>query len=556
MNEKISSYSSLKKLTGLSLKSLQKFFLNNRTLSSGENFFAEINIFNPANRSLLFAFFLFFAVAICGYLSVMILSVPYRDDWYRYFWNSHVGGSEALRSGTALVEFLFYLSDIVTDAAPFTNILSCAVLAYMACIFLKMLKVGIKDKWKIICFVPIVVNPFLLEVMLFRFDNFFITLSLLIVTIAAYLSIKNDKIHFITQSLLLFLSLFVYQAAISVYLTILVYEFIKKIRLGNKLIATIQQMKYWFYSIIVSALGYMPLLQCLNYYKTEDGSVLVLPYNWENTKMVMNNIFGYFNTLYNDWVHSVIGFILLIIVCIFVVNSLIKTMKITKSIGSVLLVSFCLFVLIICPSGLYICLKYKETALVPPRLLCGAGAFIAIVNYEVYLLLKKTKITDFFIKTILCLTITWNLMFLNSAVNIMRENFKFRSLLEYDIAKDVFELSKTYPEISHFEIVGEVETQATTNFFKLYPIMNKIFPEKFNIFTYYRLGFMHNGLKEELENERSVFFNNPKYHSKQLIKECMSYDLYILDNRILYIVLKKDVDREKRPRFIMKVGRK
>ena len=195
MNEKISSYSSLKKLTGLSLKSLQKFFLNNRTLSSGENFFAEINIFNPTNRSLLFAFFLFFAVAICGYLSVMILSVPYRDDWYRYFWNSHVGGSEALRSGTALVEFLFYLSDIVTDAAPFTNILSCAVLAYMACIFLKMLKVGIKDKWKIICVVPIVVNPFLLEVMLFRFDNFFITLSLLIVTIAAYLSIKNDKIH-------------------------------------------------------------------------------------------------------------------------------------------------------------------------------------------------------------------------------------------------------------------------------------------------------------------------------------------------------------------------
>jgi len=537
-------------------RNIRKFSLNNKNFSSEKNPFTEINIFKPENRQLYRCFLFFLAIAICGYLSVMILSVPYRDDWYRYFWNSHVGGSEALRGGTALIEYLFYLSNITTDAAPFSQILSCMVLAYLACIILRILKVDIENKWKIICFAPIVVNPYLLEIMLFRFDNFFMALSLLIVSIAAYISSLNRKDCFIVQTLLLFLSLFVYQVAISIYLTIFMYEFMKKIRSGNGFFSVIHRMKYWFYTLVTTALGYAPLLRYLTYYKAKDGSVLALPYNLENTKAIINNIFGYFNTLHNDWSHSTIGLIFLIMICIFIITSLIETAKTTKSGKSMLLVFFCIFVLTICPSGLYICLKYKETASVPPRLLCGAGVFIAIVHYEVYLLLKKTKVTDLIIKTTLCLTVIWNLMFINSAVNIMRENFKARSLLEYDIAKDVFEISKTYSEISHFGIIGEIKTQTNKNFFKLYPITNRFITENFRMLAYYRLGLSHHELSKRLIKDKDVFFYEPKYRSKKLIKKHMMYNMYILDNRILQIVLRKDKNYEKSSRFIMKIGRK
>ena len=368
--------SKLKKLVKCIFVNIQKFSLNNQTFSSEKNPFTEINIFKSENSQLRQCFFLFFAVAICGYLSVMILSVPYRDDWYRYFWNSHVGGSEALRSGTALIEYLFYLSNVNTDAAPFTQILSCTVLAYMACIFLRILKTDIRNKWEMLCLIPIVVNPFLLEIMLYRFDNFFITSSLLMVSVSAYLSLLNRKDCFIIQTLLLFLSLFVYQVAISVYLTIFMYEFMKKVRSRKKFVEIVQKMKYWFYSLIASALGYVPMLQRLDYCKSEDGSVLALPYNFENIQVVVNNIGGYFYTMYNDWSHSIIGLIMLIMIGIFTVNSLIETVKTTKSVKSVLLVSFCIFVLMICPSGLYACLKaFREAELVTPRLLCGAGAF-------------------------------------------------------------------------------------------------------------------------------------------------------------------------------------
>lgn len=357
------------------------------------NPFSELNIFDRKNRSFLFCFLFFFIIAVCGYLSVINLSVPYRDDWYRYLWNSHVGGSEALRTGTAFVEYLFYFSDVITDAAPFTQILSCAMLSYMVCIFLQIFKIDIKNKWNILCFSPIVVNPYLLEVMLFRFDNFFIILSLLMVSLSVHISNKNEKKYFITQSLLLFLSLFVYQVAISVYITLLVYEFMKKIRSGEIFTSAIRKMKYWLYSLIFIASCYIPLLRFLDYGKSENGDIFAIPHNSENISVIIHNIRCYFLTLYNDWSPSVIGLIFLIIISVFVIKNLVEVAKTTKSIRSTFLVLLSLFTLMICPAGIYVCLKiFKENDVIFPRLLCGIGVFMSIVLYEVYLLFfKKPK---------------------------------------------------------------------------------------------------------------------------------------------------------------------
>ena len=518
------------------------------------NPFFALNIFEPRNKSLLFCFLFFFTVAVCGYLSVIILSVPYRDDWYRYLWNSHVGGFEALRNGTALVEYLFYLSDIVTDAAPFTQVLPCATLAYIACIFLVTFKINPKNKWEILCFTPIVINPYLLEVMLYRFDSFFMTLSLLIVSLSVYLSNMNKRDHFITQSLLLLLSLFVYQAAISVYFTVFIYQFIKNIRSNVGFVETARKMKYWLYSLISVCIGYMPFLQFLDYNKTESGEVLALPYNSENISVILHNIYSYFQTFYNDWSLNVIGLIMAIMFFVFILNTIIKTIQTTKSIYATLFILLLLFIFVISPSGLYIGLKaFKEQKLLSPRLLYGIGVFIAIVNYEVYLLFCNTKITKVLTKIILCLTTTWTLMFFNTATNILRENFKIRNLMEYDIAKDIFEASNQYPQITYFGIVGEFKAPSCKNFFKLYPIMNRIFSDELDIFACYRLGFVYPKLEKKLMSDGYIFFREPECVSKKLIKTHLMYDLYMLDNHILQVVLKNADNTKEKDHFVMKI---
>lgn len=530
---------------------------NSSKIDIEANPFFALNIFKPQNRSLLFCFLFFFTVAVCGYLSVIILSVPYRDDWYRYLLNSHVGGFEALRNGTALIEYLFYLSDTVTDASPFTQVLSCATLAYIACIFLLTFKVNLKNKWEILCFTPIVINPYLLEVMLYRFDNFFIILSLLIVSLSVYLSNMNKKDHFITQSLLLFLSLFVYQVAISIYFTVFIYQFIKNIRSNVGFVETARKMKYWLYSLISVCIGYMPFLRFLDYHKTESGEVLALPYNSENISVILHNIYSYFQTFYNDWSLNVIGLIMAIMFFVFILNTVIKTIQTTKSIYATLFILLLLFIFLISPSGLYIGLKaFKEQKLLSPRLLCGIGVFIAIVNYEVYLLFCNTKITKILTKIILCLITTWTLMFFNTATNILRENFKIRDLIEYDITKDIFEVSNQYPQITHFSIIGKFKTPSCKTFFELYPIMNRIFSDELNIFTYHRLGFINDKLEESLTRDETIFFYEPKHFSKKLIKRHMMYDLYILNDYILQIALKKAENPIKERYTIMKIFKK
>ena len=521
------------------------------------NPFSELNIFDQKNKSLLLCFSFFFIVAVCGYLSVINLSVPYRDDWYRYLWNSHVGGSEALRSGTALIEYLFYLSNVVTDASPFTQVLSCATLAYIACIFLKIFKINTKNKWEIICLTPIVINPYLLEVMLYRFDNFFIILSLLMVSLSVYLSNQNKKKYFITQSLLLFISLFVYQVAISVYLTTLTYEFMKKIHSGKTFPTAVCEIKYWLYSLIATSLGYISFLKRLDYGRAEDGSVLTIPYNLENITVIIHNLCSYFQTLHNDWSPSIAGLILFAMVFFFAIKNLAETAKTTKSVSSILLVLVLIFIFILCPSGPYIGLKvFKENNLIPPRLLCGIGVFMSIVLYEVYLLFQINKITKTLIKVISCLIVTWNLMFLNSAVNIMRENFRIRNLVEHDIAKDILEMSDTYPQITDFRIIGEVTIPANKNFFELYPIMDRIFLEKLDMLKHYRLGFVHHKLGKKLMSDEHIFSKAPEYVSKKLIKTQLMYDLYMLDNHILQIELKNDDNRKGKDRFVMKIPKK
>ena len=552
------TYSKFKKMTKAVLKNTNREItsvLKKYTIQ--ESPFSAIDILNSKNRSLLFCFLFFFSVAICGYLSVMILSTPYRDDCYRYFCNSHVGAIEALRILGFLGEHLFFLSQTVTDAAPFTQILSCAILAYAACVVLKTLKIDTLNKWEVLCFTSVVVNPYLLEIMLYRFDNFFITLSLLLVSIAAYLSSLNKSNYFITQSMLLFLSLFIYQVAIAIYLIVFMYKFIEKIRSGSKCIHALYTMKYWFGTLGIVACAYIPFLQLLNYCKSEDGSVLALPYNLENISIIIHNVHSYFFTLYNDWSPNIIGSIFLIMISIFIIGSLIRTAKMTQSILAILMVSLLLCVLFLCPSGLYVCLKaFAKDELVTPRLLCGIGVLISIICHEVNLLMRQCKITDFLIKAVLCLTVIWNLMFLNSSINIMRENFRIRNLIEYDIAKDIFEIRKTHPNISHIGIIGEIKSQNTENFFNLYPIMNRIFLEEFPAFAYYRLGSMNMDIKNALTKKGRVFTKNPKYHSKQLIKEQAIYDVYILDNYILQFVVKEYEDNNKYSNWIMKIGEK
>lgn len=507
------------------------------------NIFDEINVCDNANKTLKRCFFLFFFVAVCGYLSVMVSSCPYNDDYPRYMANIHVGTIAAARHMTFLLELLMYLSNVVTDAAPFTQFISCALLACSAILCLKIFRIDTKDVWATACFIPIIVNPYILEVMLYRFDNVFMTIPMFFTILAAYLSTSNNKRWLFAQIALLVIGLLMYQAAISAYFTIFSYLFLKEIIAGAKLHAVISKMRYWLFTLLLTACFYIPFALSLTYCVQSGASVLIIPSDLESMKIIANNIARYFSVLSSDWASTPVGQIFFAIASVFALGTIAKTAENTRSIIAACVSALVVCVLFLCPIGpcllvRVICFEGNESIL--PRILYTVGILISLILYDTYLLFRSNKLSEIFYKFLLSCFIVWNTVFSNSAGNIIRCLREVQRHVFYDISKDVFEVTNQNKGITRVCVVGSVRTQGMANFFKIYPIMERIIPEKWSIPSYSQIVMMNPEFAKMFWKHIPVCerYIESEYRNKELIKSHMWYDLFVLDKKLLLVSLK------------------
>lgn len=512
--------------------------------------FEGINIFSDNNKQLRKCFFFFLCVAMCGYLSFMVSFCPYADDYCRYVTNASVGDVFAARYFSFAIESVMYLSEVMTDAAPFSQLLSCSFLAYCAAICLKIFKVDFSKKWEVLCFVPIVINPYLCEVMMYRFDNPFITLSLLFVALSAYLSSFNCKENFWYQSVLFMLSFFTYQAASFAYFSIFTYLFISEIRSGNNFISAIRVMKYWIFTLLSTFLIYLPCMQYITYSRGEDGVLIIIPKDFESLKIIFANIYRYFSVLTSDWGSNAIGQIVFLMAIIFVLDNFLRTYRKNKSLFSILIVLIGIFFLFLCPFGLCIFLRHIafEGNECFVRVLHSIGVIISLIFLENQRLFCKIKYGDKFFNAIISCLCIWCIIFLNSLSNIIHHFRTLQQHVSYDIAKDIHELTDMNKNISKICIKGSVSTPAMTNFANLYPMVHRLIPEKWPAPDYCRVALMNSDFSKQLlkySTIRRTFFEN-YYKKRTKIKSYMWYDVFVLDGEVLLIKLKADV-KFKRP---------
>ena len=512
--------------------------------------FEEINILNNGNKQLRKCFVFFLCIAICGYLSFMVSFCPYADDHCRYVTNAGLGDVFSGRYFSFFIESLIYLSGVITDIAPFSQLLSCTFLAYCATICLKIFKIDLNNKWEILCFVPIVINPYLCEVMMYRFDNLFITLSFLFSILSAYLSSFNYKGNFWYQFILFMLSFFTYQAGSFAYFSIFIYLFISEIRSGNNFVSAIRVMKYWIYTLLLTFLIYLPCTQCITYSRGENGVLVIIPKNIESLKIIFTNIYRYFSVLTSDWGSNAVGQIVFVMSIIFVLDNFLRTYRKNKSLFSIFVVLISIFFLFLCPFGLCIFLRHIafEGNDCFVRVLHSIGVIISLIFLENRRLFCSIKYGDKFFNAIISCLCIWCIIFLNSLSNIVHHFRTLQQHVSYDIAKDIHELTDMNKNVSKICIKGAVSTPAMTNFANLYPIVHRLIPEKWPAPDYCRIALMNSNLSEQFLKFATLgrkFIEN-SYKQQTKIKSSMWYDIFIFDNEVLLIKLKEDV-KFKRP---------
>lgn len=501
--------------------------------------FNEIDLFDDQNKVLRNCFFFFLIIAICSYLAIMVSCCPHNDDWCRYLANMNVGTFSSSRYFTFLIENCVYLSTVITDAAPFSHILSCIFLAYSAVVCLKIFNINLNSKLEIACFIPIISNPYMFEIMLFRFDNPFSTLAFLFCIIAAYLSAKNNKKLLFVQTGIFFLSLFIYQPASSAYFVIGTYKFLQEIREGGSFFQTILKMKYWIYTLTISVIAYIPFTYLFYYCIETDGSMIAVPFNAENINIIFKNIEIYYSNLIEDWSGNMVGNLVFLLFIAFVLHSLTK-IKNTCSLF-IYLVGVC--ILTLCPFGMCVPLKAMpciKHGFIMPRCIFSIGILISIALYGASLLFKTSKKAYAFYGFIITCLCFWSIIFLNSAGNIINYLYTLQRHVLYDVSKDVHEIGKNNKNLSGFCFTGSLQTYAMNNFAGLYPVIYRIVPPKWHMNTICQLATINykfaDNLLKYLGADKS--FDQNKYKSKRLAKSASLYDIFIWDEKVIQVDLK------------------
>ena len=565
--------------------SLEFFDLFRKYLSEQSlKYFGELNIFSKKNVRNTFFFFLI--VTLFGYASILFYHIPYCDDFARYAYNYTCGSTDDGRPISGLIERIMYLSNMVFDASPFTQLISCSILAYIATIIAKIFDIDNRHfssshnyffYFFLACFIPVAVNPYILEMMMFRFDNIFMICSYFFSVLAAYISQKNDKGCLIFQILLLFYSITTYQAAITAYFIIFNILLLKETSNGTPIYDVLMKMKYWIISILVVILLYSPIFLFIERESCDLANFYLCD---NNTNInIINNIYAFLKRiisqiieLKNDWINTIAGILIFLAFINLIVAKILQITK-NKHIKHKIITVFMSLILFLC----LLLALFGINAIVPleycssfghtnPRTLCSIGILISFILFENFKIFSEKLFLSTFYKTLLFLLSTWHIVIINVFGNIFFTQNSLENRIFFALGDDLDEIicnRKEKETYLHFN--GITLTPAFNNFLNEYPFFKKFSVKDWNFKQVSQAALqcprLYNLISDNISNNKAknitMFYKynsfkmpdtykfNNKFKKRELLKNSSWYDIFLIDDNIIDIVFKNGENNAK-----------
>ncbi|MDR1333975.1 MAG: glucosyltransferase domain-containing protein [Holosporaceae bacterium] len=455
--------------------------------------FQKIDILNNKNNQKLFLFF--FAIAICGYASFLTSGILYSDDYIRYILNYSTCCSNG-RYGNTVLEYLMFLSHIVLDAAPFTQIFSCAVLAFIALICIRMFCKTV-DCFSVLFAASITVNPYLLETIIFRFDNHFMTLGLLAALLAAYISSQNDSRNFILPAVLLFCSLSLYQAALSAYFIVFFYLLIDKVSQRENISSLVKFMKNWGYALASAAVLYLPVALNIHYTKISEKTFIGNNFE-EYFNFVLKKVYYYFENIYQDWHSTYVGVLFSIFILGFIAYFFTMAWKNKSSyrdyaFRSVLL-AILIFAFFLSPIGITIFFNHAGARpdTTPLRIIYSIVIAFFLILHRAHLFFEKKFLLEPISKFFAFVFLLWNITLTNATGNLMKQKCELQNGICSNIAEDIYSFPRKQ-DIKRVLIACDYIPIFLKKALQEYPVLNKIFAHQWNRPFFSNILLKYNG---------------------------------------------------------------
>lgn len=493
----------------------------------GKSILSEIkiqfsNFFNSIkSKKILFIFTIFFL--FISYYQIIHSNFYYQDDLFR----NYDGDRGWISFGRFISEFLspfIHTTINLTDIAPLTQFISIFIMAitlYLLCYILTSDKVTFSG---IILLSFIFISPFYVQCFCYRFDNPYMTLAVLF-SILPFLFIKNSKSFIFMSIICLILTCMSYQSATSIYIMIVIFYSLYKLLKYNDYKSCIKFILQSIISFVGGLLIYKILfmskpnpiygVQDYEYYfDTAISLKSIIPNFLHYSKIIMSS-FGLWEKL-----------LIIITLLIFSIISFIKS-NLNKVLSVFLIISFiCLGYFL--SLGTYI--AFSKT-LFAPRVYMGFNAFISLILFYSYLILKESfssKKSKLLFIPLFCL-IYGSVTFLFSFGNCLIQQNEYANFRTKLMINDINELTTvTKPKIELRGNVGYCKTIDLAR--KKFPVINQLLPSMpgnngfwdQDIFYFYNFVFDKTTISDDLP----------------LLKTTYYHDIYGKDN--CFIIVLKD----------------
>jgi hypothetical protein len=438
-----------------------------------------------------------------------------------------------------------FLSHIVLDASPFTHIVSCGILAFTALICVRIFcKTQTPDKYCVILFVPIILNPYIVSDMIFIFDNIFMMSALLCTVLSAYISIGNDSRSIPLQVIFLLSGLMFYQAALSACFIIFLYILIDKISAGEKLSNLLKTAKNQLYTMVCTAILYLPIACGINYCKREkkifEGSSLP-----EYLEFVQRKIFYYFENIYSDWKDTYVGAIVSLFIIGFIISFFVKTWKNRSNYRDCIVRGIFLTVLIfaffLAPIGVTALFNHagsEGSENVPPRIIYTLGIVISAIMYDSSFFFKKIYFFRSVYKIFSLIFVVWNVVFATATGNLLKQQCKLQDDISRSMAEDLYDLQKDGNTISEIKFSNyKFAAPAILRAKQEYPVLERILIPQWGNPIFSDVLSKYNG--HFFPHVCDIHTENPETKNAKKIVDRMWYTLRLLEDNTLVIEMKK-----------------
>lgn len=484
-------------------------------------------------------FVILFLLHLLYVLPLIIASRPFNDDLARSLYGLSGWDGDVRPVTQAIALFFSGASGIAVDVAPMPLFIACAFVAYVVTIYFqgRLCEYDLNHN-VIYALLQVMINPFLLYILVFRYDCGPVIISVCIAILWGAVSVETQKWkYYIFSGVASMVLMCIYQPSIGVFLVLFAIEVF--FYLYEK--ESSEELKTRFCGLLSAGIGLLLYVFIIvGNHEFEEGDWRVseskmVGVDFQSIIKIKSNIYRFLSLIhhhlggYPKWYKVV--FIISFIVIVLCLLAHVLTRKYDKRWKKVFSTIYIIISPMILVGVSFLALIFSEETNFSSRLLISTSGCMLFVGILFIIFSREHK---YLATTIMVLCGILQFSYVYCLGNAMSSQMEYEKYLAYNMAKNAESIMAECDGIEYISVIGETPYAPETKMImETYRNMDELVPRYITNNWWIGGAWLQRYIQEELE---WIYcdISSEELHAKCLYEENVTYSMYY-DETNIYI---------------------